>query len=170
MMRPATQTHARTIAAATAVTGTVTVATAAETAVTAGVKDDEAATVTTAAATIAAPVLVEVTVIGTDEAILEIDTVEGEEIEAETITAVEDALARAPHMVTSPAVRGNDPVNAVLARSAKEAVVRRQPHLKLLKTIVISVLYSCSRFPNVLRHATFALSSRPLDPSLKHRS
>lgn len=169
MTRPAIQTHARTIVTATAVIEMVIVATAAETAVTAGVTDDEAAIVTTAAATIAGPDPAEVTMTDTDEAALATDTVEGEETVAATTIAVEDALVRALHVVTGPAARGNDLVNAVLARNAKEAVVRRRLHLKPLKTTVINVLSSCSRSPNVPRPATSAPSSRPLDPSLKHR-
>ena len=169
MTKPATQTHARTIDTATAVTETVTVATVAEIAVTAGVKGDEAAIATTDAAMTVAPDPAEVTMTDTDEAVLVTDTVEGEETAAATTTAVEDALVHAPHAVTGPAARGNDLVNAVLARSAKEAAVRRPPLLKLLKTTAISVLSLCSRSPNVLRHATSAHSSRPLDLSLKRR-
>lgn len=170
MMRPATQIHARTIVTATAATEMAIVATAAKIGVTAGVKDDEAAIVTTDAATTAVRDRAEVTMTGTDEAVLATDTVEDAETEAATTTAVEDALVRAPHVVTGHAARGNDLLNAVLARNAKEADVRRQPHLKLLKTIVISVLSSCSRSPNVPRHDTSARSSRLLDPLLKPRS
>jgi hypothetical protein len=169
MTRPATQTHARTIVTATAVTETVTVATAARIAVTVVVKDDEAAIVTTAAAMTAARDQAEVTMTDTDEALLATDTVEGEETAAATTIVVEDAFVRAPHVVTGPAARENDLVNAVLARSAKEAAVRRPLHLKLLKTTAISVLSLCSRSPNVLRHATSARSSRLLDPSLKRK-
>ena len=169
MTRPATQIHARTIVTATAVIGTVTVATAAETAVTVEVTDDEAAIVTIAAAMIAYPDPAEVTMTDTDEAVHATDTVEDEETAEATTTAAEDALVRAHHVVTGPAARGNDLVNAVLARNAKEVVVRRRLHLKPLKTTVTNVLSSCSRSPSVPRPATSAPSSRLSDPSLKHR-
>lgn len=167
--RLVTQTHARTIVIATAVTDMVTDATAAGIVATAAVKDDEAAIATTAAAMTAGPDRAEVTMIGTDEAAPATDTAEDAETAAAITTAVEAALVHAPHVVTGPGARGKDPANAALARSAKEAAVRRQQPPKQLKTTAINVLSSCNRSLSVRRRATSARSSRPLDPSLKHK-
>jgi hypothetical protein len=168
--RPAIQTHERTIATATAATDTATVATAAGIVVIAEVIDAEAVTAITVVGMTADRGPAEVTVMtDTDEVAHATVTVEGEGIEAVTITVAEDVLARALPVVTDHVARGKDLVNAVLARSAKEAAVRRPQPQKPLKTIVTNVLSSYSRSPSVPRHATSARSLKPLDLSSKHR-
>ena len=156
---------------ATAVTDTVTVATAAGIAATAEAIDAEAATETIAGEMTAAPVQTEVTMTDTDAAARATDTAEDEGIEAVTTTVVEDVLARALHAVTGHAVRGKDlAIASVVVRTARVAAVRRPQPQKLQKTIVTSVLSSSSRSPSVPRHVISAPSSRSLDLSSKPKS
>lgn len=168
MTRSATRILARTIEEVTAATARLTAATAAGIEVTAEVIDAEAATAITADEMTAGPAQVEVMVTTRpDEAAPATDTGEDGGIEAVITTAVEDVPARAPPVVIDPVVNGKDLVNAVLVRSAREAVVRRPRLRRLLKMIVINVLSSFSRYRSVQRRATSAHSSRLSDLLLR---